>query len=41
MLVFFVSDGASQAWTGLSLVLPSLFVGLLGGTNYVQVRHPL
>ena len=38
MLVFFVSDGAAQAWTGLSLVIPSLGVGLLGGTNYVQAR---
>ena len=37
MLILFVADGFTLLWVGPTLAIPALFVGLLGGTNYIQI----
>jgi len=36
-LVLFVWNGAAQAWVGMSLIVGSMCVGLVGGTLYIQI----
>ena len=37
MLILFAADGFTLLWVGPTLAIPALFVGLLGGTNYIQI----
>ena len=36
MLLLFVLDGFTLAWSNAGLAAPAFAVGLLGGTNYIQ-----